>query len=441
MSRPPRCSRRNALAALGIGGLASLAGCTTAYSALPDRASYARTRRRSIPAVPSPVYATDEHLHDLADEIADYAADGLEAWERMGERERFVVYSERRLEDDLEFAETRPWESATADTARSARSHLWHASGAFVYATVRTDGFEGDPAAGTEQALEEAGSHLEDFEYVTDDPATFLTYGRFLEYELQQAHSLLSHQLKADVDDRSDNTSRAERLAEIYSTVRQGRSQIDLATAYHDTLRERDPGGDPFGERMANARATLRERTDELLEDREDWSGRIGEFEGNDVGESESGRRDVHDALYSRSHRGESDARSIERYVDEGYEVYGTVELATAWLVLAAARGERDRLEAAGTDRLDSGWIDTAKRDAVDRLEDLLADEPDPLTLFFAEEGRSLIYSGDRGLERSSLDDDADWQWRQANGYARYLLAKGILGKIPDVRSLLVDGD
>lgn len=442
MSSPPSFSRRRLLAGVGAGTTAALAGCTSVYSALPNRVAYARTRRREIPAVPSPIVATDEHLHDVADVIADHVDDGLEAWDRMGDRELGVRFTRSRLERAAEFAAARDWALPTVDTVQSARAHLMDAVGGYAYATARVGEFDRDPTAGAADALEEARIRRDEFEYVTSDPATFLAYGRFVEYELYQACSLLSRQVDADVEDRSDHESRAERIADLYSSTRYARARSDSAVAYRDALRARDPGGEHLGNVMADARAVLRDRIETLLEDRDAWRGRIGEFEGDDIGESETGRRDVHDALYSRSSGGESAVRDAERYVDGGYEVYGTVELAEAWLLLAAARAERDRIEAAGDDRLDSGAIDTAKRDAVDRLEDHLADESNPLALFFADRARSLLEGGDSGIERSSLDDtDNEWRWSQANGYARYLLARGILERVEEAVAVVTGED
>lgn len=441
MSRPPPLSRRGLLAGIAGGTMASLAGCTSVYSALPNRVTYARTKRREIPAVPSPVFGTDGHLHDVADKIADYADAGLEAWDRMGERELGVIYTRAELEQAAEFAAERDWESPTVDAMRSARIHLSHAAGGYAYATVRLGEFDRDPTAGAADSLEEAEARHDEFEYVTDDPATFLAYGRFVEREFYQSCSFLSHVIDADVEDRSDHESRAERIAELYGDVRYARARSDGAVAYRDALRERDPGGEHADEMLADARAILRDRIETLLAEREEWFGRIGEFEGDDVGDSETGRRDVHDALYFRSDYGDSAVRSADRYVNDGYEVYGTVELAEGWLHLAAARAERERIEAEGIDLLDSGAIDAAKRDAVDRLETVLADDPDPLTLYFAAEARDWIEAGDRGIERSSLDDaEEEWRWSQANGYARYLLARGMLERI-DEAVAVVTGD
>ncbi|SDR34894.1 hypothetical protein [Natronobacterium texcoconense] len=435
MSRPPRPSRRRFLAAAGAGSLAALAGCTTAYSTLPNRLAYARTRRRSIPTVPAPVHATDELLHEFADETGEYAADALEAWDQTDEHDRFLRYSRPRLEHAAEYAEDRPWEAPTADAVRTVRGHQWQAASGYAYAMARVGEFDRDPTADAESYLERARDRHAEFEYVTADPATFLAYGRYVEHDLHQARALLSRRVDADVDDRDDDTSRAERIGSLYGGVQQNRARVDTAETYRDVLRERDPvsDGDHFAETMADARAVFHDRVEDLLEDREEWSDRIGEFEGDDVGESETGRRDVHSALYSRSSYGDSLVGDSDRRVDGGYAVYGTVELAKGWLFLAAGRAERERIEAEEVDVLDSGAIDAAKRDAVERLEDVLADDPDPLTLFFAEEAQSWIESGDRGIERSGLDDDEeDWRWSQANGYARYLLARGILERIDE---------
>ncbi|NGM70186.1 hypothetical protein G6M89_14405 [Natronolimnobius sp. AArcel1] len=440
MSCPPALSRRRLLASAGVTTMTALAGCTRIYSTLPDRITYARTRRREIPTVPSPVFGTDAHLHDLADETAEYVDPGLEAWERVGEREHRVHYTQSRLERAAEFAAERDWESPTTETVQSGRAHLWNAAGSYAYATAQLDEFDRDPTAGAADSLEEAETRHQEFEYATGDPAIFLAYGRYVERELQQAHSLLSRRVDAEVEDRRERTSRAERIAELYSGVRQAQARIDSAVAYREALREHDPGSDPFGEAMADARAILHDRVDPLLESREEWSERIGEFDGDGIGESETGRRDVHDALYSRSSYGESAVSDANRRVDGGYDVYGTVELANGWLHLAAARAECERIESDGIDLLDSGAIDAAKRAAIDRLEGVLADDPGQLTLFFAAEARSWITAGDSGIERSSLDDaEEEWRWSQANGYARYLLAKGILERIDEAVAVVTD--
>ncbi|AFZ73540.1 hypothetical protein [Natronobacterium gregoryi] len=435
MSRPPRPSRRRFLAAAGAGSLAALAGCTTAYSTLPNRLAYARTRRRSIPTVPAPVYATDELLHDLVDEAGEYAADALEVWDEIDDHDRFLRYGRPRLEHAAEYAEDRPWEAPTTDAVRTARGHQWQAASGYAYTMARLGEFDRDPTADAEPFLERANDRHAEFEYVTTDPATFLAYGRYVEHDLSQARALLSRRVDADVDDQNDDTSRVERIGSLYGGVQQNRARIDTAETYHDVLRERDPvsDGTRFDETMADARTVFHDRIEDLLEDREEWFDRIGGFEDDDVGESETGRRDVHSALYSRSDYGDSLVGDADRRVDRGYAVYGTVELAKGWLFLAAARAERERIVSEDVDVLDSGAIDAAKRDAVERLEAVLADDPDLLTLFFAEEAQSWIESGDRDIERSGLDDEEeDWRWSQANGYARYLLARGVLERIDE---------
>lgn len=429
MDYPPRVSRRQLIAGAGLGSLTALAGCSSSGGRLPGRSAYDRIRRREIPSVPPAVEVADARLRELADEIADYASDGLETWDRMDEPERRVRYDRRQLENAAEFADSLPSESATAETVRSARAHFQQAVGGFAYARVRIDEFDREPTAGLEEWLAESESRHDEFAYETDDPESFLAYGWLIERNFRQATYSLSRQADADVDDRNDTTSRAERIAEIYTSVQQSRMRVQSASAYREALRERDAGGEPFDETIEARRSALSERIDDLFEDRDVWEDRLHDLEGE--------RRDVHDALHSRSHDRSSGA---ENAADDGYEVYGTVELATGWLRLEAARAERDRLEAADEDILESGPVDAAKRDAVDRLEDVLESDPDPLTLLFAEEARQWISSGDSYIERNRIDDDEDRRWSLANGYASYLLAKGTLERIDEIVDLLATG-
>ncbi|TYL38431.1 hypothetical protein CV102_11525 [Natronococcus pandeyae] len=429
MDRSASSSRRRFLSGAAVGATAAFAGCTSVYGALPNRVTYARTRFRDVPSVPAAVETTDDHLHDLATEIDAYA-DGLEVWDRIDGPERRVVYSSRRLENALEFADSLPSEPPTIDTVETAGYHLSQAAGSDAYARVRADEFDRDPTAGAERWLDERASVQAEFDYETEAPSTFLAYGRAVEYSLRQAELGLSRLTDAEIDDGSRHASRAERIADLYGNTQRHRLRVRDARGYRKALRERDSGGEPFGETMAASRDVLAGRVSDLLADRDIWMDRTADF-GDE-------RRDVHSALYSRS-LGER-VETIDRIVDGGYEVYGTVELATLWLRFAAARAERDRLEAADEDRLDSGLVDAAKRDAVDRLEDVLESDPDPLALFFADRARSRLDSGDRSLERTSFDDDEDWRWMQANGYAHYLLARGILERIDEAVDVLATG-
>lgn len=435
MNRPPEPSRRRFLAGTAtLVGSAALAGCTTAYGALPDRVVHARTRRRSVPEIPPAVEATEDHLEELADEIERYAEKGLDAWDRMERLERRVGHHRSGLERAAEFVADLPSKPATADTAQSARGHLWLAAGAYAYAAARNGEFDRDPTDGVDEGLDEAASLRDAFTYETGDPKTFLAYGSLVESELRGARSLLSRRRDAELDSVSGTTNSAEEVGNIHRDVQQNRMRVRSAASYREVLRERDPLGDatPFRESMADSRDRFAERIERLNDEREEWIDRTGEFDGE--------RLSVHSALYSRSHlgRGEAVFWEVDRLVDAGYEVDGTVELATRWLVLDATDGERNRIEDAGEDTLDATAIDAAKRDAVDRLEAVLAGDPDPLTLFLADEARWRLSYADSSIERRSSDDE-DWEWDRANAYAQYLLAKGVCERIPETVDLLAE--
>ena len=432
MRRPSAPSRRAFLAGAATTGTAALAGCTAAYGVVPDRFVYARTHRRGVPKVPAAVETSDAHLEATADEIADYAARGLEAWERIDEPSPTIRYSSRVLERAAEFAEALPTEPPTVDTVESMGYYLSRAAGGYAYAVDQTDGFDGDPTADVDAWLEEAAHLHGEFAYETDDPETFLAYGRSIEYSLQQASAGLSRRADADVNEH-DSRSAEDQLAQIYSSVQRSRLRVLDAAAYRETLRERDAGGEPFRDAIVGRRAVLRDHVDDRLADHEAWSDRFDSLEGE--------RRDVQSALYSRSHGWRSNARAAERHVENGYEVYGTTVLAECWLGLEAARAERERIEDDGTDALDAVVVDETKRDAVDRLERALDDEPGPMTRHLLSTCRSHVEWGDRGIERGQQeDDDEDRRWNRANGYAHYLLARGMLERVPDLVATLTDG-
>lgn len=433
MRRQPVPSRRAVLGGLVGTGTALLAGCSTAYDVLPDRAVHARTRRRGLPDVSPAVETTDDHLRTCADEIDGYVDAGLEAWDRMDDPERRVIYSRQKLERAGEFTDGLPSEPPIVDTVESAGYYLSQAAGSYAYAKARLEEFDGHPTDGVDGWLDEVDAARERFAYETDDPEVFLAYGRSVEYSLHQAELGLSRQVDADIDERGRETSRAERIADIYGDVRRSRLRLLDAAAYREALRERDPGGERFAETLAAGRTVLRERIEDRRAERDEWRGRLEELDGE--------RRDVHEALYARSEGWETEVSSVDRYVDRGYEVYGTVELATAWLVLTAARDERERIENASEDTLEATDLDAAKRDAVERLESRLEDDPGPLARLFLSEARSLLYVGDSALERDRDESEEDRRWTLANGYARYLLARGMLERAPDAVSVLIDGE
>ncbi|WP_323172018.1 hypothetical protein [Natrialba sp. PRR66] len=60
-------------------------------------------------------------------------------------------------------------------------------------------------------------------------------------------------------------------------------------------------------------------------------------------------------------------------------------------------------------------------------------------SIIVLSESRDLLAAGDRGLERRSSTTDEERRWELANGYARYLLARGMLDRIPEAVTLLAD--
>ncbi|ELZ05123.1 hypothetical protein [Natrialba aegyptia] len=433
MRRPSSSSRRAFLTGTAAAGTVALAGCSTVFSVLPDRAAYGRTRRREIPDVPPAVETTTASLEETADEIADHAASGLAAWDRMEPPAERTTITGRQLETAAEFADALPTEPPVVSTVESAGYHLSQAATAEAYARSRLDEFDADPTAGVADGLEETAAVTEQFTYETADIETFLAYGRSVEYSLSQAEQGLSRRQETDIESHG-KTSRAERVARVYGDVQRSRLRVRDAKAYRDALRERDTGGSDIRNSLAESRAELNERIRDLRDDHQEWETRL------DTAEFADDRRDVHSALYSRSSAGRSPTSTADRHVENGYEVHGTVTLALSWLRLAAARDERERIETDGTDELDPTPIDEAKREALDRLENRLETDPKPLARLFLSESRDLLAAGDRGLERRSSTTDEERRWELANGYARYLLARGMLDRIPEAVALLADG-
>ncbi|WP_440770849.1 hypothetical protein [Natronorubrum sp. DTA28] len=433
MKHRPGASRRRFLAGTTGVSVSLLAGCSSVIGVLPDRVVYARARRRSVPEVETAVETTDAHLRTTAEEIASYATDGLEAWNRLDEpSDRQSVSRHRRYRIDLEraaeFADDLPTEPPVIDTVEAAGYRLSRAAAGFAYAQAKNADFDRDPSEKATVLLDEVDAATDRFSYETGDPETFLAYGHRIEYCLNQAGQALRWRADDDVEHWKQPDD-AEEIADSYAGVRRSELRLAEASAYREALRERDGGGDSVHETIAESQRVLRERVDDLRDDRARWFDRIDEFDGE--------RRSVHDALYSRSNRSGTGVR----YVDRGFEVYGTVELAKTWLLFETARAERDRLEDGEAAELDAASIDAAKRDAVDLLEDALASSPGPSTEYFLAEARGRVSAGDSGIERRSRDDDEDREWSRANGYARYLLGKGMVERTPDAIGLLTGAE
>lgn len=428
MKLRPGASRRRFLAGTAGVGVSLVAGCSSVTSVLPDRVVYARTRRRSVPEVETAVETTDAHLRTTAEEITSYATDGLEAWNRLDEpSDRQSESRHRRYRTDLEraaeFADDLPTEPPVVDVVEAAGYHLLKAAAGFAYARAKNADFDRDPSEKAAVLLDEVDAATDRFTYETGDPETFLAYGHRIEYCLNQAGQVLRWRADDDVE-RWRQPDDAEEIADSYASVRRSELRLAEASAYREALRERD-GGDSVHETITESRRVLRERVDDLRDDRARWFDRIDEFDGE--------RRSVHSALYSRSDRSGTGVR----YADRGFEVYSAVELAKTWLLFETARVERDRLEDDEAAELDAASIDAAKRDAVDLLEDALASSPGPSTEHFLAEARGWISAGDSGIERRSRDDDEDRDWGRANGYARYLLGKGMVERTPNAVGLL----
>nr|WP_049896536.1 twin-arginine translocation signal domain-containing protein [Natrialba chahannaoensis] len=433
MRRPPFPSRRSRRAFLGgtaVAGTAALAGCTTLYHVLPDRIVYARTRRRDIPEVPPAVETTDAHVRETADRIAEHADAALAVWDRLDEPFGQTPVTRGNIESADEFATEAPTKPPVVSTVESTGLHLHQAAQGDAYARAVLDGFDDDPTEGVDDGLEAVTELASQFEYETAAPETFLAYGKSIEHSLHQAESGLSRRRDAEIAD-SDRSDRAEQIATVYSGVQRSRLRVRDAKAYREALRERDSGSESIRDSLAESRDELEGRIDDLRATREEWGDRF------DADEFEGERRDVRSALYSRSASGESDLQRATRYLDDGYEVYGTVALADVWLRLTAARDEWERFETDGTDELDAVVIDEAKRDAVSRLEDLLVTDPEPLTRLFCSEARTLVSVGDLDLAIDAGEMDEDQRWSLANGYARYMLARGMLDRIPEAVDLL----
>ncbi|ELY92990.1 hypothetical protein C483_06660 [Natrialba hulunbeirensis JCM 10989] len=397
---------------------------------LPDRTVYARTRRRDIPEVPPAVETTDAHVRETADQIAEHADAALAVWERLDEPSEQTPVTRPNIESASEFATEAPTKPPVVSTVESSGRHLHQAAQGDAYARAFLDEFDDDPIEGVDDGLEAVTELARQFEYETEAPETFLAYGQSIEYSLRRAESGLSRQRDAEIDE-NDRSGRAEQIASVYSGVQRSRLRVRDARAYREALRKRDPGGESIRDSLAESRDELEDRIDNLLATREEWGDRF------DADEFEGERRDVRSALYSRSGGRKSDVQSAIRDIDGGYEVYGTVALADVWLRLAAARDEWERIETEGADVLDGVVIDEAKRDAVSRLEDLLVADPEPLTRLFCSEARTLVSVGDRDLDIDAGEMDEDQRWSLANGYARYLLARGMLDRISEAVNLL----
>ncbi len=434
MKHRPGASRRQFLAGTAGVSVSLLAGCSSINGVLPDRVVYARTRRRSVPEVETAVETTDTHLRTTAEEITSYATDGLEAWNRLDEPSDRQSASRHRmyrtdLERAAEFADDLPTEPPVVDTVEAAGYHLSKAAAGFAYARATNADFDRDPSEKATVLLDEVDAAIDRFSYETGDPETFLAYGHRIEYCLNQAGQGLRWRADdADVE-RWRQPDDAEEIADNYASVRRSELRLAEAAAYREALRERDGGGDSVHETISESRQVLGECVDDLRDDRARWFDRIDEFDGE--------RRSVHGALYSRSDRSGTGVR----YADRGFEVYGAVELANTWLLFETARVERDRLEDGEAAELDAASIDAAKRDALDLLEDALASSSGPSTEYFLAEARGWVSAGDSGIERRSRDDDEDREWGRANGYARYLLGKGMVERTPNAVALLTGAE
>lgn len=437
---PSKLTRRRLLGGLAAGGTATYSG----YRLLPANLVPApvleqRTKWRSVPKVDTALPVAPEALADARNHLREVIDRAESAWEQVddadveGEREEF----DRNLESTVDTARDQLSEAEGADPTTDALSTLRYgvnrAAWSLAAAKAISENYDTATLGERSKALyRDVNDFVNATSYEIADPRHGLAFlhrtERALHFARLEAHGGVYF---SGADLAKSEYSHHDVVETIRGEI-EGRRWLGDAKAVYDFHRSRvaDAGSTAdLRDHLDRTRRDFAERIDALLLDREKA---IVRYFPDDEGPRELATRELFNNGYSAA----DDAPSASFEVYSGLLAFVAVEHAEALQHAEGFASAMDRLDSAFAD----GGVDMAlaartKREAIDRLRDLLADADDPITRELAARPREETVIGDWSLGANPTFESA---YPYAEAYAMYVLAAENLRHTPGVRDALL---